>query len=120
MSALEAAAAMSSTDQAEADHEVQPRPQAAAATVRFTAFISNKRLSKRYDHAPDGGLEKLSGTQFASGGYYVCEFPAAGQDPDAAGPAVVGLDTEARRHPRGHHDPAGDGRVGSRRGPGFE
>ena len=46
--------------------------------VRFTAFVSNRRLSKHYRRKPDGDLETLSGTQFSSGGYYVCEIPAAG------------------------------------------
>ena len=46
--------------------------------VRFTVYVSNKRLSKHYKRKPDGDLETLSGTQFSSGGYYVCEIPAAG------------------------------------------
>ena len=49
-----------------------------SALVRFTAFVSNRRLSKHYKRKPDGDLETLSGTQFSSGGYYVCEIPAAG------------------------------------------
>ncbi len=53
--------------------------------VRFTAFASNRRLSKHYKRKPDGDLETLSGTQFSSGGYYVCEIPAAG----VTGPSIL-------------------------------
>ena len=53
--------------------------------VRFTAFVSNRRLSKHYKRKPDGDLETLSGTQFSSGGYYVCEIPAAG----VTGPSIL-------------------------------
>ena len=53
--------------------------------VRFTTFVSNRRLSKHYKRKPDGDLETLSGTQFSSGGYYVCEIPAAG----VTGPSIL-------------------------------
>ena len=58
--------------------------------VRFTAFVSNRRLSKHYKRKPDGDLETLSGTQFSSGGYYVCEIPAAGEGSASrcAGPSL--------------------------------
>ena len=62
-------------DSADARNGIEDGP-----LVRFTAFVSNRRLSKHYKRKPDGDLETLSGTQFSSGGYYVCEIPAAGCD----------------------------------------
>jgi Family of unknown function (DUF5906) len=53
--------------------------------VRFTIFVSKRRLSKHYKQAANGHLETLSGTQFSSGGYYVAEIPASG----LTGPAIL-------------------------------
>ena len=67
-------------DSADARNGIEDGP-----LVRFTAFVSNRRLSKHYKRKPDGDLETLSGTQFSSGGYYVCEIPAAG----VTGPSIL-------------------------------
>ncbi len=67
-------------DSADARNGIEDGP-----LVRFTTFVSNRRLSKHYKRKPDGDLETLSGTQFSSGGYYVCEIPAAG----VSGPSIL-------------------------------
>jgi hypothetical protein len=67
-------------DSADAGNGIEDGP-----LVRFTAFASNRRLSKHYKRKADGDLETLSGTQFSSGGYYVCEIPAAG----VTGPSIL-------------------------------
>ena len=66
---------------------VVPAPQSNTPQLRFTTYVSRRRLAKHYKRKPDGDLETMSGTQFSSGGYYVCEIPAAG----VTGPSILAV-----------------------------